>query len=153
LERERHANVRKGDLSYPSRAVRTARYLYIRNYRPDRWPAGDPERYFAVGRYGDCDPGPTKDAILDGRADQKVQRMFDLCFGKRPAEELYDVVADPNQVVNLAGRPEHDAVKAELAGTLGAWMRRTNDPRLDPNDDRFDKYRYFGRPTREERDR
>lgn len=31
FERERHANVRAGDLGYPSRAVRTGRFLYIRN--------------------------------------------------------------------------------------------------------------------------
>ena len=36
IERERHANVRKGDLSYPSRALRTREFLYIRNLRPDR---------------------------------------------------------------------------------------------------------------------
>ncbi|MEL6255812.1 MAG: sulfatase, partial [Bacteroidota bacterium] len=36
LERERHANVRKGDLSYPMRAIRTHEYLYIRNFMPDR---------------------------------------------------------------------------------------------------------------------
>ena len=34
LERERHANVRRGDLSYPVRAVRTNDYLYVRNFRP-----------------------------------------------------------------------------------------------------------------------
>src|SRR5262245_59024475 len=48
FERERHANVRKGDLSYPARGVRTGEFLYIRNYRPERWPAGDPELHFAV---------------------------------------------------------------------------------------------------------
>ena len=34
IERERHANVRRGDLSYPVRAIRTRDYLYIRNFRP-----------------------------------------------------------------------------------------------------------------------
>jgi len=41
--RERHAQCRAGDLSYPCRAVRTADYLYIRNFRPNLWPAGDPD--------------------------------------------------------------------------------------------------------------
>ncbi|PYJ03758.1 MAG: heparan N-sulfatase, partial [Verrucomicrobia bacterium] len=54
VERERHANVRRGDLSYPARAVRTSDFLYIRNLRPDRWPAGDPEMWKAVGPFGDC---------------------------------------------------------------------------------------------------
>lgn len=152
-ERERHANVRKGDLSYPSRAVRTMKYLYIRNFRPDRWPAGDPERYFAVGRFGDCDPGPCKDDILDHRDDAKMKRLFELSFAKRPAEELYDLTADPDQVVNVADRPEHAAALADLRQTLGAWMKRTADPRLDPNDDRFDKYKYFGQPTKEEKEK
>src|SRR6185436_20433148 len=53
IERERHANVRQGDLSYPVRAIRTRDYLYIRNFRPDRWPAGDPQQYVAVGPFGD----------------------------------------------------------------------------------------------------
>lgn len=43
-ERERHANVRRGDLSYPVRAIRMNDYLYIRNFRADRWPAGDPQQ-------------------------------------------------------------------------------------------------------------
>ncbi len=151
LERERHANVRKGDLSYPSRAVRTGRFLYVRNFRPDRWPGGDPEQYFAVGRYGDCDPGPTKDYILDHRGEPSVERFYELAFAKRPAEELYDVRADANQLNNVAGRPEFAAVKAELQGLLDGWMRRTADPRVNPTDDRFDRFKYFGQPTKEER--
>jgi arylsulfatase A-like enzyme len=53
LERERHAYVRKENLSYPMRAVRTSNFLYINNLKPDRWPAGDPEAVYAVGEYGD----------------------------------------------------------------------------------------------------
>jgi arylsulfatase A-like enzyme len=153
FERERHANVRKGDLSYPIRAVRTRRFLYVRNFRPDRWPAGDPERYFAVGRFGDCDPGPSKDYVLDHREESSVHRFFDLAFARRPAEELYDLTTDPDQLTNVAGRADLAGVKASLQSTLDAWMRRTKDPRLDPADDRFDRFKYFGQPTREERDK
>src|SRR6185436_9452815 len=90
LERERHANVRRGDLSYPARAVRTREFLYIRNLRPERWPAGDPEMYFSVGPFGDIDGGPSKDLLLAKRADAALARYFKLACDKRPAEELYD---------------------------------------------------------------
>src|SRR4029453_2165771 len=43
--RERHSSSRYDNLGYPSRAVRTRKYLYIRNLRPERWPAGDPREY------------------------------------------------------------------------------------------------------------
>src|SRR5207247_929343 len=55
VERERYANVRKGDLSYPVCVVRTKEFLYVRNFWPDRWPAGDPEKWKVVGPFGDCD--------------------------------------------------------------------------------------------------
>ena len=64
VERERHANVRRGDLSYPIRGIRTKDFLYLRNLRPDRWPAGDPAGLFAVGDYGDVDSSKAKDFIL-----------------------------------------------------------------------------------------
>ena len=73
IERERHANVRQGDLSYPVRAIRTNDYLYIRNFRPDRWPAGDPEQYVAVGPFGDIDGGPSKSVVLDRRTESTIE--------------------------------------------------------------------------------
>jgi arylsulfatase A-like enzyme len=153
FERERHANVRKGDLSDPSRAIRTARYLYIRNLRPDRWPAGDPETYFAVGPFGDCDDGPSKRYILDHRDDANVHRFFALDFAKRSAEELYDLDRDPAQLVNVADRPEHAAARQELRSTLDNWMKTTGDPRVNPADDRWDKFPYFGQPVNPRRPR
>jgi arylsulfatase A-like enzyme len=142
LERERHANVRKGDLSYPIRAVRTAEFLYIRNLRADRWPAGDPEMHKAVGPYGDCDSSPSKASIL---ADPG-SAFFHLAFAKRPAEELYRLPSDPAQTNNLAAVPEYAAKKAELAKALDQWMRETGDPRVDADADPWSGYAYFGNP-------
>lgn len=147
LERERHANVRRGNLSYPCRAIRTREYLYIRNFRPDRWPAGDPELYYAVGPFGDCDEGPTKRYILERRDDPKFARYFELCFGKRPAEELYDLRRDPHQMVNVAERKEYAGVQRRLRARLEQWMTETGDPRATVDDDRWDHYPYFGAPA------
>jgi N-sulfoglucosamine sulfohydrolase len=143
LERERHANVRSGDASYPCRAVRTADFLYIRNLRPDRWPAGDPVLHFAVGPFGDVDPTTTKQLILDQR-EGALKPFFDLNFAKRPAEELYDLRSDPDQIKNLAPDPAQAATKAKLAAQVDAWMRQTNDPRVDPGYEAWDHYPYFG---------
>ena len=146
VERERHANVREGDLGYPSRALRTARFLYIRNLRPDRWPAGDPKMWKAVGPFGDCDPSPTKDLILARRDEPSVASCFGLDFDKRPEEELYDLEHDPHEIKNVAGDPRFAADKAALRARLERWMRDTSDPRTDPADDRFDRYPYVGPP-------
>ena len=111
LERERHANVRRGDLSYPARAIRTKDFLYIRNLRPDRWPAGDPEMYFAVGEFGDIDGGPSKDLLLARQSDPAIARYFQLATAKRPAEELYDHRKDTGQIENVAAKPEYAGMK------------------------------------------
>ena len=148
VERERHANVRKGDLSYPARAVRTGQFLYIRNFRPDRWPAGDPETWQAVGPFGDCDGSPSKEFILTHRDDPPFAKFFQLTFGKRPAEELYDLAKDPHQTTNVADRSEYAAAKKKLRTALDRWMRDTKDPRAISDDDRWDRYPYFGRGPR-----
>jgi hypothetical protein len=150
IERERHANVRKGDLSYPMRAVRTTDYLYIRNLRPDRWPAGDPETWFAVGPFGDIDGGPSKSVLLDRRTDPAIARFFERATGRRPAEELYALGTDPSQLTNVAADPAHAAAKKRLRASLDAWMRDTGDPRAAADDDRWDRYPYFGGPAASE---
>ena len=140
LERERHANVRRGNLSYPVRGVRTRRYLYLRNLNPDRWPAGDPEFYRAVGPYGDVDNSLSKQMLLR----DKPQPYFDLCFGKRPAEELYDCETDPDQVKNLASDPKLAKIKQELAAKVDRWMRESGDPRGKGQTNYWDDVKYTG---------
>lgn len=144
LERERHANVRRGDLSYPIRAVRTRDFLYIRNLRPNRWPAGDPIVYLTVGDYGDIDENRTKLEMLTRRDEPAMQQLFALSFKKRPAEELYDLAKDPDQIHNVAAEPGYAESKRQLSAKVDAWMKDTADPRIDPSYDEFDKFPYFG---------
>ncbi|MBM3787205.1 MAG: sulfatase [Acidobacteria bacterium] len=141
LERERHANVRRGDLSYPVRGVRTREFLYLRNLEPDRWPAGDPEMYWAVGPYGDVDNSFSKLMLLA----KKPEPYFSLIFGKRPAEELYDLRKDAGQVKNVAGEKEYAGVKRRLAARVDAWMKATADPRARGATGVWDKAPYSGR--------
>lgn len=143
LGRERHANVRKGNLSYPMRAVRSRKWLLIRNFRPDAWPAGDPEMHVSVGPFGDCDDGPSKQVIL-ARRDQDLARFFKLAFDRRPALELYDLEGDPDQLHNVAA--QYPDVVRSLEAELLAWMRDTGDPRaMNPADQRWDQFPFTAR--------
>jgi N-sulfoglucosamine sulfohydrolase len=151
LERERHAYSRAGNLSYPSRAVRTEKYLYIHNLRPDRWPAGDPVLVHSVGPFGDCDGGPSKDQVLDRRAEGAFAGYYRMAFAKRLAEELYDLDHDPHQLENIAGREAHAKAQADLRARLDRWMSDTADPLAhDAGTGRepFDNYPYVGPPEK-----
>jgi N-sulfoglucosamine sulfohydrolase len=144
LERERHAQVRRGDLGYPARAIRNNDFLYIRNIEPDRWPAGDPEMYVSVGPFGDIDGGPTKDLLLQRRDDPAIAKYFALATAKRPEEELYDLRKDPQQLDNIAAKPEYARAKSDLRAALLKWMRETKDPRAANSVSPWDRYPYFG---------
>ena len=142
VERERHANVRKGDLGYPVRGIRTKEFLYLRNFEPNRFPAGDPQKWVAVGPYGDIDDSPSKQLIMSDSAHYAF--YFNRTLKKRGSEELYDLKNDPSQLHNLANEKRYDKQKNKLKIELEAWMKRTNDPRLiNPNTNLWDKYPYY----------
>lgn len=93
--RERHAFVRKGGAGYGGRSIATNDFLYIRNFEPDHWPAGDPPLYGDVDAHMLHYPSPTKMFLLINRDAPGVKPYFNLAFAKRPAEELYDLRKDP----------------------------------------------------------
>ena len=132
---ERHTWCRPDGATYPMRAFRTPDYLYIRNFEPDRWPTGGPD-FISSNKapHGDIDDGPFKDFMLRPETRRDFPEAFELGFGKRPLEELYDCRADPHQVRNLAGDPAHAEVRSELWGRLEAALRAGNDPRLEGRD-------------------
>ncbi len=127
--RERHAFVRRGGPGYPARALRTRDHLYIRNYSPDLWPAGDPPLYGDVDAHMLHYPSPTKTLLLQGSDQPELRGLFELAFGKRPAEELYVLADDPHQMHNLAGDTSHASILEQLRKQLDEHLRVTGDPR------------------------
>ncbi|MEO9891915.1 sulfatase [Aurantibacter sp.] len=143
LERERHANVRKGDLSYPVRAVRTKDYLYIKNFEPNRWPGGDPDTHVSVGQYGDVDNSISKYIILNMEGKPTDKDYFKLAFNKRPSEELYVLAKDPYNLKNEAKNEAYKNVLETMRNSLQDWMIETNDLRAkEPQTDYWDKVLY-----------
>jgi arylsulfatase A-like enzyme len=144
IGRERHVeNARDGFLPYPQRAIRTHDFLYIVNFRPDRWPLGEPYRLDGPHpptvaeltedtrvTLPDEDSGPTKAWLVTRRDDPEWRPYFERAYGKRPREELYDLARDPHQMRNVAADPAYAATRARLAERLFDELRRTGDPRL-----------------------
>ncbi|KAA3606681.1 MAG: heparan N-sulfatase [Planctomycetota bacterium] len=132
----------------PMRGIRTSRWLFIRNFRPDRWPAGTPNWQQAAWKqswYGDCDNGPTKFFLIKYRNMPDVRPFYELAFAKRPAEELYDLNRDPEQIVNLAAKEEYRQVLAELRRKLEAELIKTGDPRVTGDGvEIFESTPYYG---------
>jgi hypothetical protein len=66
-----------------------------------------------------------------------------LAFEKRPAEELYDVVADPYQLNNLAEDKSFEMIKKDMKDKLQNWMEKTGDLRAsEPRSLYWDNVRY-----------
>jgi arylsulfatase A-like enzyme len=138
MGRERHDMGRENDAGYPVRCIRTPQHLYVRNFEPDRWPAGNPETGFT-----NCDGSPTKDRILELH-EQGEDFHFNQAFGKRPFEQLFDVVNDPYCMTNLADDPQFAQTRESLWKELEAKLKETGDPRIFGNGDLFDTYEYTG---------
>jgi uncharacterized sulfatase len=130
---ERHTYCRPEGATYPSRAIRTHNYLYIRNFEPERWPTGGPD-FISSNKtpHGDVDACPTKTFILENR--ETMPRIYELNFGKRPAEELYEIHSDPGQINNLANESAYFDIKEDLYTKLDEYLRATEDPRLEGKD-------------------
>ncbi|MGM0486536.1 MAG: hypothetical protein ACQESR_07215 [Planctomycetota bacterium] len=73
-----------------------------------------------------------------------VRRYYDLSFAKRPAEELYVLAVDDDQVKNVVDDPRFVEVKEKLAARLTDYFKRTGDLRETDAKAKFDDYPYIG---------
>ena len=137
--KERHDVGRPDDQGYPVRGIIKGDFLYLRNFKPERWPMGNPET-----GYLNCDGSLTKTYILDTRRKKGNQEYWQLNFGKRDAEELYNIIEDPFCMKNLVGNIDLAELKIELETELVQKLTEQNDPRIIGNGDIFDNYKYMG---------
>lgn len=104
---------------YPMRGIRTRQYKLLVNLaHPLPFP-------FAADLY----QARTWQASL-ARGDTMYGARSVAAYVHRPHVELYDVLADPNEVRNLAGKPELAEVEKELTDKVRAFQQRTKDPWL-----------------------
>ena len=100
------------------RAVRSPRWLYIRNWLP-QLPQTPP---------ADAVNSPTYDAMRrmfeNGELTKEQAEIFTT---PTPEEELYDTRNDPFQLNNLADDPAHAEKLEQMRQTLQDWRQRTND--------------------------
>ena len=109
---------------YPMRAARTDDFKYIRNLHPEfaftthiDLPVHLGQRDFFVTW--------EKAGATNAAAAATVDRYY-----KRPAEELYDVKADPDEKNNLANDPKYSRQLKKLRGELDDWMKEQGDKQL-----------------------
>jgi N-sulfoglucosamine sulfohydrolase len=131
------------DWGYPIRGIIRDDFLYLRNYEPDRWPAGNPET-----GYLDTDAGATKTTLLEGGRRDRNDRHWQLNFGMRPAVELYDLKADPDCAVNLGGSEDQADRIARFESEMTARLEEQGDPRMFGVGYLFDEYEIHNGNTR-----
>ena len=143
IGKERHDVGRPNDYGYPIRGIVKDDWMYLKNYRPDLWPAGNPE----CG-YSTVDGSPTKTEILQSRHNPETKYYWDWSFGKRSEEELFYLPDDPYCIDNLAYAENHQSTKAGLISKMEDELKKQADPRMFGNGDIFHSYYYTWDPYR-----
>jgi len=113
-----------------SRAVRDDRYMYIRNFHPER-----PQ-------------GAYLDYMFQTPTTRVWKRMFDegklnaeqsVFWKSKAPEELYDLKDDPYQIRNLASEPDKEETLERLRGAVKSWMIDVRDLGLVPEGEVFER--------------
>ncbi|MFV2070527.1 MAG: hypothetical protein ACC645_26465, partial [Pirellulales bacterium] len=137
IGKERHDVGRPHDWGYPIRGIVKEGMLYLHNFEPTRWPAGNPET-----GYLNCDGSPTKTEVLRTRGTPAGQPIWQPSFGKRSREELFNIDRDPECMTNLADKVEYQKLKHSLQGQLFKELASQHDPRMAGNGEIFERYPY-----------
>lgn len=164
--RERHSSSRYQNSGYPQRAVFSEDYALIWNIKPDRWPAGAPQkynpndttsllptygldqngRYIPDAAFMDIDDCPTKTYILENYGNDSIAPYFALAHAKRPEYELYHIAEDPSCLKNLYGNIEYKQQQESLLIRLKEELKASKDSRIvGPDKEIFDSYKRYSR--------
>ncbi|MGQ8337724.1 sulfatase family protein [Sunxiuqinia sp. A32] len=167
--RERHSCSRYLNWGYPQRMIRSEEFLLIWNIKPDRWPAGAPQRMvqgtedelwpmYGIDENGihhsdwaftDIDAAPTKSFIIENMEDDDIRPFFDLAVDKRSEFEFFNIKSDPYCLNNLSGNEAYGEVENDMKSALMQELEKSGDPRVvGPDKEVFDSYLRYS-PMRE----
>ena len=108
------------------RAVVTPRFKYLRNYLTDR-------PYMQPSYKDGWDVSKRFRAMMAAGEMNATQKIF--FSDQRPAEELYDLAADPHEIRNLAGDPQFAEALQQHRKLLAQWIEETGDQGQQPESD------------------
>ena len=122
--RDRIFETHSGDVDfnvYPIRSVRTQDWKYIRNLHPEF------QHHSHISR----STGPSglaywKTWLAAAENDPKAAATVKR-YTTRPAEELYDLANDPNELHNLVADPKHAERLTTMRNDLDTWMKQQGD--------------------------
>lgn len=136
LGKERTDVGRPGTVGYPVRGIIRGGFLYLHNYEPTRWPAGNPET-----GYLDTDGSPTKSLILELGRKNRSDAFWQLNFGLHTSEELYDLGKDGDCMNDLAADPTYAERLKDMREFMEEKLKAQGDPRMKGAGDVFDTYK------------
>lgn len=120
------------DYQAHERAIRNQQFLYVRNAFPElnASPPADAVRSLTY-----------QEMIILENADMLDKNQLDCFTAPRSAEELYDVVNDPFQFVNLADHPDYSNELNKMRTLLDNWIAEYDDKIPEsPTPDKFDRW-------------
>ncbi|MCE5205509.1 MAG: sulfatase [Porphyromonadaceae bacterium] len=145
--RERHSFARYNNEGYPVRCIRWKNYLLIRNFHPERWPAGDPQELIGNSEirkpdngYFDIDASPSKEFLVNHQNEKEVASFFRAAVDKRHEYELFDLKNDPDCMADLIENSSYTDVIMEMKNLLTNKLIATQDPRLGENPEIWETY-------------
>ena len=106
------------------RAVRDKQFKYIRNYRPEV-PYSQYTTFLHQMPY-------MRQIVRMHEAGELPPVQAYWLEAPKPAEELYDIVADPHEINNLAADPAYAAQLSRYARVLADWQKTNGDYLLTP---------------------
>jgi arylsulfatase A-like enzyme len=109
-----------------SRAIRNGRYLYVRNFHPERTQGEYLAYMFET---------PTTQVWKARHDAGRLDDVQDAFWREKAAEELYDLASDPDAVRNLAGDAALAPILARCRVAMRAHLLRTRDLGLLPEAD------------------
>lgn len=118
-----HAAADRFDSEYDMiRAVRDARFKYLRNFNPEK-------PYYLPLAYRE--QMPIMQELLKLRDNEQLNEAQAQWFrASKDEEELFDTLYDPHELVNLAKDPIHAEKLFELRNELDEWVRLVDDKGL-----------------------